>query len=237
MSIALVIIITAVILYFVASARYQFKLIDRITDMHAVHPDELKTGDIIFTRCKFSDPIPSYLLKNIIYTAVTDCIYTHVGVVYVDDAHIPYIVHYMINNQTEDILSGGSVGKSGLNVSRLDEFCRKYPGNIFIRPISREIDNECMWQFIQQHQDTPFTRNALHIWNSLFKICSQRISSSFFCSSFLMELLIHCGVAKNNTTNYTPSDFSIKWDKLAYVDGYSYGPEQFLIGYGKNNTL
>lgn len=237
-----VIIVTFLLIFLAFSSMYKWNIYDSYIKMPAIKMSDLKTGDIVLTRCNHQFPI-FYAVKNVLYSAITGVPHTHVGIIYKSKSNGPYIIHYMINHQAECILHNNEIGYSGLNMAKLDEFLARYHGNVTIRRIGHNnnyldpcVDDKKFMDFIMEKKDEPFHNSPLSLINSAFKFI-KTWSDKYFCSNFVTSLLKHIDVISNEYNNITPADFSMIRDykhHLKYKNGYSYSDEHLLMGFPMN---
>jgi len=238
-------IITFIMVFLAFSNIYKWNIYDTFIKMPVINVDDLQTGDIVLTRCNHWFPL-FYAIKNVLYSSITGIPHTHVGIIYKSEKYGPFIIHYMINHQAPCILHNEKIGYSGLNMSSLPEFLKKYHGNLTVRrllkngnPNNTGINNKHFMDFIMKNKDKPFYNSTISLLNSAFKLWNNW-DDNYFCSNFLVAVLKHNNVIDNNYNNITPADFAEGRDyknHLKFINNYSLSEEHLIVGYPDNNKF
>lgn len=159
----------------------------------------------------------------------------HVGMVYKD----PNTQHlYVWHSQT------GYNGRHGSHLTPLYGTIESYPGCVYTRPISHEIDGQVMQRVIRELWGTQYSFDFLvQAYNRYFPFLSipyrdydPAKKRDYFCCDFVLETLRRAGVLDFNHGHHKPHqalprDFLShnEDDKLPLKKPYSYGKEILLV--------
>jgi len=229
---AIIIILMIIILYSIFSLNYVMNnttYIDvykklpftrtRLSDVH----DELKTGDLIFSR----NAVASFLVDYIIPTAI----YKHVAMVIKINGQL-YLTESTIgdffanNDNTEDLYTL----HSGVNIVPLKPRLKYFSGLLFIHRLNKSLSKIMeikLISFVGELSDVKYpTAFSLYI-NILF---NKKISNDLYCYEYIYVLLKHIDlISINKKTVKDISEYIGYIDKYELNQGYHYSKGNLLI--------
>lgn len=155
-----------------------------------------------------------------------------------------------------DILTNTRVN-GGLMVTDIKDYLEDYkeecitgmpddPSKLVFRSFTRENRSEedekkfskALIDFIKETNGIPYAQD----WDMMplfllglagAELEEENDGKTFYCASYMAEAMIKWGVIKDTflSQQYSPRDFSQKYDTLPFVDSAtSYGPEKSIVG-------
>ena len=190
----------------------------------------LKTGDIVlFSGNKGIAPFIRLCTRSK---------WTHVGMVYKRGEDI-----FLWESTKIGKVVDSEMGKkiNGVQLPLLSERIRRFPGEVAIRPISREIDEDMvrkLYDFRQKVKGKKYDNNTITLLMAAydgifipeeFVPDASNDLSSFFCSELIAATYQKIGLipSKPPPSEYTPADFS-EHGKVKLMKGYELGKEKLV---------
>lgn len=152
--------------------------------------------------------------------------YTHVSVVFVDAAGVPFVWESLV---------------SGHRVRRLDQVLAewRFTDLCFLRKINRPLSSAACERFIRANLNTRYSFNmwraVVNRWCASLQLPEWDSGEARFCSQLVADTLAHLGalnftLAAAQPNLLLPGDFSVaRSPRLPWTGGYSLGPEIQLV--------
>lgn len=156
---------------------------------------KLKTGDIIFVRNDylFEKNIIKFLTHNVLYTSLTNILYTHACIIIKIDG-VPY-VYTSINSQRYDNISGKY--KNGAVLLNIYDYLKRYPGDIICYSIKKEIVSKNV-DFLGCNMNKSFPPNYSVVFNAGLGTDVMHHSDKIFCVEAVLYAMILLGIINDS---------------------------------------
>lgn len=158
---------------------------------------------------------------------------THVGIV-ITIKSVAYIFHsdvFKTGNPPLDYLSKKRK-RDGVVLNSLSEYIRKYKGNMWVRPIKKEIEGDAILQFAKKNKDKGFESSTWEIINAQLKIGMRNAKPSlkeYFCSELIAQFFIE--------QKWLPADRPSKFYTPKYFTTADIGNKKYLNKMYKIKTV
>lgn len=192
-------------------------LIKAPTLVFATHP--FRTGDLLLFHSQ-GDGTFAALTRF-----MTSCFINHVGMVYVHPAtNHPFLLESTF---------------IGVRVAPLFAKLKSAKGKTFVRtldPPLQPFQQTLIDEFVRVHWNDAYMTNVLvhfsNRYNPLLRLPASKEHQEFTCCTLVASCLVHGKVlqAMSDTEleELNPKDFTSRANKLQWVHGYTYQPEQML---------